>query len=73
MATLGSYIANFGGLGSEKVIKPQDLIPEAFGEGRTPSREWLEKQYERHYERLEREQSHTSNGNNRRTQGQTDG
>lgn len=62
VATLGSYIANFAGMGRDKssMVKPSDLIPEAFSDGGIPSREWLEKQYERHHERLEREQNEKS-------------
>ena len=70
VATLGSYIANFAGFGSDKkVVKPSDLMPEAFraGGGGTPSKEWLDAQYERHEKRLERERRKKakSNGDNR--------
>lgn len=51
VATMGSYIANFGGYGSDKTVRPSDLIPQAFSStAGVPSKEWLEEQYRRERE-----------------------
>lgn len=53
LATVGSFIANFAGMGSEDFISPDDLIPDAFASGGVPSQEWMEEMYRRHERRLE--------------------
>lgn len=61
-ATIGSFLINYGGLASpDSAVHPQEVIPHVFPDGeanaRGMSRERYNKNLERHYKRLRREQA----------------